>query len=103
MKALKPWADLNGVAFNNVSVGPLPGLEHRGSAVVAERDLDGDNNEPLMTIPRDLVLSLDGVRLYAKSDKHLRQLLEVLGDFGMVSSTIIVVSRSCCADEIRRP
>ncbi|KAK8248656.1 hypothetical protein IWZ00DRAFT_489650 [Phyllosticta capitalensis] len=83
MKALKPWADLNGVAFNNVSAGPLPGLEHRGSAVVAERDLDGDNNEPLMTIPRDLVLSLDGVRLYAKSDKHLRQLLEVLGDFGM--------------------
>ncbi|KAK8188857.1 hypothetical protein HDK77DRAFT_445148 [Phyllosticta capitalensis] len=91
MKALKPWADLNGVAFNNVSVGPLPGLEHRGSAVVAERDLDGDNNEPLMTIPRDLVLSLDGVRLYAKSDKHLRQLLEVLGDFGMTARISILV------------
>ncbi|KAK7529574.1 uncharacterized protein J3D65DRAFT_642437 [Phyllosticta citribraziliensis] len=89
--ALKPWADLNGLAFNNVSVGPLPGLEHRGSAVVAERDLLGDNNDPLMAIPRDLVLSLEGVRLHAKSDKHLRQLLEVLGDFGMTARISILV------------
>ncbi|KAK7533396.1 hypothetical protein BKA81DRAFT_435333 [Phyllosticta paracitricarpa] len=89
--ALKPWADLNGVGFNNVSVGPLPGLEHRGSAVVAERDLLGDNNDPLMTIPRDLVLSLEGVRLHAKSDKHLRQLLEVLGDFAMTARISILV------------
>ncbi|KAF2087321.1 SET domain-containing protein [Saccharata proteae CBS 121410] len=83
--ALKPWAKLNNVQFNGITVGPLPGLEQNGSTVIAERDLSGGDEEPLMRIPRDLVLSLEGVREYAKSDRHLREVLEALGEFGQLA------------------
>ena len=84
--ALRPWAEFNDVRFNAVSVGPLPGFEHRGSTVIAERDLVGSNEEPLMIIPRDLVISLEAVRVHAKSDQHLREVLDALDDFGRVSA-----------------
>ncbi|KAL1626039.1 hypothetical protein SLS56_007013 [Neofusicoccum ribis] len=80
--ALKPWADLNDVTFNAITVGPLPGFEQRGSTVIAAEDLSAGNAEPLMIIPRDLVLSQEAVRLHAKSDQHLREVLDALAEFG---------------------
>lgn len=88
--ALKPWADLNDVTFNAITVGPLPGFEQRGSTVIAAEDLSAGNAEPLMIIPRDLVLSQEAVRLHAKSDQHLREVLDALAEFGRVSSPVIV-------------
>lgn len=80
---LGAWAQLNNVEINGVSVITLQG--NRGSGLVATAEIS-INNPLLMTIPNDLVLSLENVWLYAKSDKHLRQTLEATGDYSRVSS-----------------
>ncbi|KAJ9665329.1 hypothetical protein H2201_004621 [Coniosporium apollinis] len=90
ISAFKPWADLNGVTFNGIKVGPLPGHEDRGSTVIAERALS-DGEDPLMVVPRDLVLSLEGVQIHARSDRNLQELLDALGDFGRTARGSILV------------
>jgi hypothetical protein len=82
--ALQPWAELNGVKFEGISVGSVPGQPDRGTGVVAARTLQGGNEGPLMVIPGDIVLSLERVELQAKADKHLHDLLEVLGEYARV-------------------
>jgi hypothetical protein len=82
--ALPAWAAFHGVSFNGVKVGPLPGLEERGSTVIAARDLHGGNVEPLLVVPKDLIISRQNIDLLAKADRHLRELLDALGDFGRV-------------------
>lgn len=67
----------------------------KGAAVVAtvERSLDeaeateNDHDEEatsLIKVPSDMILSLEGVMDYAKSDRYLKEVLEVVGDFGRV-------------------
>ena len=80
---LGAWARLNNVGINGVTVTTLQGNRGSGLVATAERSI---NNPLLMTIPNDLVLSLENVWLYAKSDKHLRQTLEATGDYSRVSS-----------------
>jgi hypothetical protein len=82
--SLPAWATFHGVAFNGVKVGPLPGLEERGSTVIADCDLQGGKTEPLLVVPKELIISRQNIDLLAKSDRHLRELLEALGDFGRV-------------------
>jgi hypothetical protein len=79
--ALRPWAQLNGIALDGISVGSIP---ERGSGVVAIRALKGGDEGPLMVIPGDLILSLERVEMQAKSDQHLRTVLEALGDYARV-------------------
>jgi len=81
---LPTWANFHGVAFNHVSIGPLPGFEGRGSAVIADGELIGGKAEPLLVVPKELIVSRQNIDLFAKSDHHLRELLESLGDFGRV-------------------
>jgi hypothetical protein len=81
---LPTWATFNGVKFNRVKIGPLPGYEDRGSTVIADDKLQGGNAEPLLVVPKDLIISRQNIELLAKSDHHLRELLEALGDFGRV-------------------
>ncbi|OJD33259.1 set domain protein [Diplodia corticola] len=85
VSALRVWAAAHDVTFQGITVGPLPGFEQRGSTVIADGSLSAGNAEPLMIIPRDLVLSLDAVRMHAKSDLHLRELVDALADFGRVT------------------
>jgi hypothetical protein len=91
--SLPQWADLNGATFHSVKPSPISG---RGSGLIATCDLDGDDEEqvPLLTVPRELVLSKEAVELLAKSDRDLRALLEALGDFVQVSleRTVQVIS-----------
>lgn len=84
--ALQSWASHNGASFHGVTVGPLPGLEDRGSTVIATKNLSGDDDAQrvLMTVPRDLILSLDNVHKHAKYDRDLRDILQSPGDFGRV-------------------
>jgi hypothetical protein len=79
--ALRPWAQFNGIALDGISVGSVP---DRGLGVVAARALKGGDEGPLMVIPGDLVLSLERVEMQAKSDQHLRGVLEALGDYARV-------------------
>ncbi|KAF2838434.1 SET domain-containing protein [Patellaria atrata CBS 101060] len=78
----RPWAEFNGTKFDGIRIGPLRGLESRGSCVIATRDLSHEDDIPLVVVPNDLILSLEGVQLQAKSDKRLHELLEALGHFG---------------------
>ncbi|EKG20692.1 hypothetical protein MPH_02047 [Macrophomina phaseolina MS6] len=91
VSALKPWADLHDITLSGITVGPIPGFEQRGSTVIADRVLSARNTEPLMIIPRDLVLSQEAVRVHAKSDQHLREVLDALAEFGRTSRISILV------------
>jgi hypothetical protein len=82
--ALPPWATFHGVKFNGVEIGPLPGFKYRGSTVIAARELQAGNVEPLLVVPKDLIISRENIELFARSDRHLREVLEATGDFGRV-------------------
>jgi len=84
VSAIKPWADVNGIDFNGMKVGPLAGFEERGSTIIAQRAVEGGEDTPLMTIPQEFVLSLEYVEGQAKVDQNLRQLLAAIGDYGRV-------------------
>jgi hypothetical protein len=79
-----PWAEFNGIKFNGVEIGPLPGFEHRGSTVIADRPLASSKEEPLIVVPQDLIISRQNIEVFAKSDQHLKELLDALGEFGRV-------------------
>jgi hypothetical protein len=79
------WAEFNGITFNGVHIGPLTGYEDRGSTVIAKRQLTAGKEGALITVPRDLILSRQNIEVFAKSDQHLKEILEALGDFGRVS------------------
>ena len=76
-----PWANLNNIELNGVKISLLQ--KSRGSGVVATRELSEDN-AVLMTIPQELLLSLDNVWVYAKADRYLREVLEAVGDYARV-------------------
>ena len=79
---LGAWARLNSIEFNGLKIVTLQGNRGSGLVATAERPI---NNPLLMAIPNDLVLSLENVWLYAKSDKHLHQTLEATGEYSRVS------------------
>lgn len=95
IQVLPTWARLNGVTFHDVEIKRLQGEDgiDKGSAVVATGKktsntfVDGGKAVPdiLITVPHDLVLSLELVETYAKSDRHLREVLDAVGDFARVS------------------
>ena len=99
--ALTAWAKLNDVRFNGVEVKQLKtedGID-KGSAVIATesrepRDIVSTPEDvealTLMRIPPDIVLSLERVETYAKSDKYLREVLDGIGGFGMVSERNLI-------------
>ena len=87
VNTLPAWAAFNSVSFDGVNIGPLPGKEDRGSTVIAKRSLKGSHEPPLMTIPRDLILSLDRIHEHAKSDSDFRAVLDGLDEFGRVGAS----------------
>lgn len=87
ISSLEPWAKFNGITFSGIKCDPIPGS---GSGVVANCDLNGAIEEgggegPLMTIPKELVLSLERVRMFALADRDLSEVLEAMGEFCRVS------------------
>jgi hypothetical protein len=51
---------------------------------MAARELQGGSVEPLLVVPKDLIVSRANIELVARSDRHLREVLEAVGDFGRV-------------------
>jgi len=78
------WCRVNGIAFDGAKVGASH-IEGGGEGVLADRDLVGGAEGPLMVVPRNMILSREQVELQAKSDKWLRELLDACGDYGRVS------------------
>lgn len=79
IEQLAPWMQLNGVELNGVAIVTCD----NGSGLVATKQLS-DINPILMTVPSTLVLSLENVWVCAKSNKHLLQVLEAVGDYSRV-------------------
>lgn len=93
IEALPAWARFNGITFNGVAFQRFRSEDgtDKGSGVVAtETKFGGDPEnedtgpEILITVPRDMVLSLGLVESYAKSDRYLKEVLEAVGDHGRV-------------------
>ncbi|WEW56812.1 hypothetical protein PRK78_002267 [Emydomyces testavorans] len=102
IEALSTWAKLNGVSFDGVEIKHLQtedGVD-KGSAVVATRNrvakdfaLQSEEAGPeiLMRVPADLVITLDLVETYAKSDRYLREVLNAVGEFGKTARRAILL------------
>ncbi|KAF1927711.1 SET domain-containing protein [Didymella exigua CBS 183.55] len=100
---LSTWATFHGVSFNGIKIGPLPGFEDRGSTVIADRKLEGGKVEPLLVVPKELIISRQNIELFAKSDRHLREVLEAAGDFGRTTRGAVLIfllmqATICCPD-----
>ena len=76
---LPTWMQLNNVVVNGVKIA----TGDQGSGVFVARELS-ENLQVLMTVPPELVLSLENVWVYAKSDRHLLQVLEAVETFSRV-------------------
>ncbi len=74
------WAKLNNIEFNGIAISNIAGKGY-GLIVIAERC---EEDAILITVPKDLVLSCENVWMLAKADKHLREVLEAVGDYGRV-------------------
>lgn len=83
ISTLPIWAELNNVVFNGVRVSPMS--NGKGFGLVACTQFS-NGGELLMTVPKDLVLSLENIWIFAKSDAHLREALEAVGEYSRVSS-----------------
>lgn len=101
VETLSAWGKLNGVIFNGVEVKRIYAGDgsDKGSGVVVTSErliLDGegtgdaecdDARHPgvLMSVPHDLVLSLELVETCAKSDRYLKEVLDATGEYGRVN------------------
>ncbi|KAH7092004.1 hypothetical protein FB567DRAFT_588318 [Paraphoma chrysanthemicola] len=100
---LPKWATFNGVKFNGVKIGPLPGYEDRGSTVIADRQLIGGTVDSLLVVPKDLIISRSNIDLFAKADRHLREVLAATGEFGRTTRGSVLLfllmqATHCCPD-----
>lgn len=77
------WAELNHVDFNGVKACSVS--EDKGTGLVATWECQ--DSAMLLSVPQDLVLSFETVWIYAKSDQHLLQVLEAVGDYSRVNLT----------------
>ena len=86
---LPAWSRLTNVVLDGVAISSLD--NGKGSGIVATKDL-GKESVTLMTVPRDVVLSLETIWEYAKSDHHLHDILEAVGEFARVGVMLTSVS-----------
>lgn len=81
---LAPWARLNNIDLHGVKVSALSKERDSGVITTATKS---ESDALLMTIPGELVLSLENVWVYAKSDKDLLQVLEAIGEYSRVAQS----------------
>lgn len=93
--SLSAWLRLNGIVANGVAFQQLGSSESgidKGNAIVATADKQSNDSDVqpqvLLQVPSDLILSLETVHDYSKSDRHLREVLEAVGDFGRVCNLL---------------
>lgn len=80
------WARLSGMSFNAASATHIPG---RGIGLTANRDLAAPVE--ILSVPEDLVLSLDTIKQHAQFDSDFRELFESLGASATVGATSILM------------
>ncbi|KAG2009200.1 hypothetical protein GB937_007977 [Aspergillus fischeri] len=95
IEALSTWAKLNGMSLEGIAFQKLHG-EHgtdKGTAIVATAEKKDEDAEAdtLLTVPSDLALTLEYVHNHAKTDRHLREVLDAVGDFGRTARGAILI------------
>ena len=101
--ALPAWARINNVAFHDVEIKTLKAEDgfDKGSAVVstckrlAKGGEGGSYPHILITVPPDLVLSRRLVEECALTDMHLKEVLDAIGEYGMVSTSLVPILDLC--------
>lgn len=78
---LPSWLKLANIELNGITVLSLS--DGKGCGIVATRE-SSENDTVLMTVPNNLILSLDSVWTHAESDHHLHEVLQAMGDFAHV-------------------
>lgn len=86
--ALRAWADLNEIYFNGVAIAHLS--DQRGSGLVTTAE-SLDEEATLLTVPSHLVLSLENVWVFAKSDVQLREVLHAVGEYSRSARGAILI------------
>ncbi|KIX05431.1 uncharacterized protein Z518_06303 [Rhinocladiella mackenziei CBS 650.93] len=80
LETLQAWSHFNNIQLFGASVEPQlvtgDGID-KGGGLVANTDLGP--GEPILAVPLELVLSKERVEECAKSDKHLRELIDAAG------------------------
>lgn len=87
--ALRAWAHLNDVQSNGLTFGHLS-FHQKGLGITANVDLNEDE-AILMKVPPSLVLSLENVWICAKSDPHLKEVLDAVGDYAQTARGAILI------------
>ncbi|KAL9108221.1 MAG: hypothetical protein Q9227_006959 [Pyrenula ochraceoflavens] len=90
MSRLTEWANFYGAKFHNAQIQQT---QDKGGALVALRAVPEDADvlyRVLLTVPQELVLSLAFVQEQAKYDKHLRDILDALREFGKTARGAIL-------------
>ncbi|EEH09432.1 SET domain-containing protein [Histoplasma capsulatum G186AR] len=101
ISALAAWTRLNCVEFHDVEVTQLPAKDgvDKGCGIVATAKKSAGELDPeaeiepqvLMTIPSDLLLSLELVETCAKTDRHLKEVLDSMRDYAMTARGAILL------------
>ncbi|KAL9618732.1 MAG: hypothetical protein Q9160_006611 [Pyrenula sp. 1 TL-2023] len=85
---LETWAKFNGVDLLNTQIQIT---EAKGTGLFARINGRLNGVTKLIVVPKDLVLSLRTVDEYAKADRHLREVLDAVGDFGRTARGAILI------------
>jgi len=82
---IQPWLTFNGVKLHNAE---LRCIKDKGIGICASSDISSsgshDQQNILLSIPQDLILSRERVQEHAKVDQDFRKVLERLGEFAEV-------------------
>ncbi|KAJ5744810.1 hypothetical protein N7533_009680 [Penicillium manginii] len=98
LQSLSAWARLNGIITNGVAFQNMSSTESdtdKGNAIVATEEISSHESDSLpqvlLQVPQDLVLSLETVQDYSKSDQDFREVLEACGGFGRTTRGAIML------------
>ena len=97
LAALRAWARLNDVDYDSLEVQEV---SSKGLGLVLQNATAHDENETLLRVPQDLVLSSQLVSDFARVDKNFGQLLEAITERVSVRVSIAtswLVERRWCS------
>jgi len=77
--SLDSWSSLHNVQFDGITVDVASTAPEKGLALLTTSS-HHEAQRPLLSVPRNLVLSKDAVEIHAKVDVHLREILSAVGD-----------------------
>lgn len=83
---LPAFAHLNNIHLNGLTIGPIP-----GAGIGLKHTHEYHVSCPFLTIGRDLVVCAATVEEYAKSDPHLAEVLNAVGEFALTPRGTIMV------------